>query len=101
MRTRNYKDGAVGLSLLTSANGKEVMQENKGNQRCRWENCSTILNRYNPNRYCHAHAFKGSILDSELRDEEIKRIAKRSAVSWADRMKKAERKRLSQKTHND
>ena len=62
MRTRNYKDSAIGLSLLTSAPVKTV---NNGKKICRWDGCSKRLSQYNPNDYCFAHALKGAIKDDD------------------------------------
>ena len=91
MRTRNYKDGAVDLSLSL---GTEIKKENNGRKKCRWENCSTILNGYNPNNYCHAHSIKGSWKDTLERDAELKAIAKRNHTSWADRKDRLKRNKL-------
>ena len=73
MRSTNYKDAPIGLSLL--ANAKEIKIENNGKKRCRWENCLTKLNRYNPNEYCHSHAFRGAVRDDLVQEAEVRRIA--------------------------
>ena len=82
MRSKNYQDSLVDLT------GTEIKKENNGKKKCRWENCLTRLNTYNPNKYCHAHVSKGVWKETLRRDEELKAIAKKNITPWKVRMEK-------------
>ena len=73
----------MSLSLLI---GDEIKALNDGRQRCRWNGCSTILSRRNPNKYCFVHVTKGFMKDEDK--ERAETYAKQRVISkkwWKDR----------------
>ena len=93
MRSSNYKDEALGLSLLT---GIEVKKQNSGKRKCRWVNCSTRLNSYNPNGYCHAHVSKGVWKEAKEEDERHNIYTREAGAKWQAKQKLKKKKKGEQ-----
>ena len=82
MRSSNYQDSLVDLT------GVEIRKENNGQKKCHWENCSTKLNSYNPNGYCHAHVSKGVWKEAKEEDEKKQVYTRKASAVWQAKQKK-------------
>jgi len=56
------------MSVIDVPYGQRV-EQNGRSRKCKWPDCNTKLNSYNPNSYCHAHAFKGACKDLRVNQE--------------------------------